>query len=448
MKDQSIGKLLVSSLLILLLSVFTVTSVLSAGHSFSDVNDQTRAKEEIEYLVNEGVINGYRDGTFRPDINISRGQVALIIARSLGLIELDGTIVSDNLGSGFTDVSESSTFYPALITLQGEGIIRGYTGGQFRPDQSITRGEIAIILANAYGLERSSETLSFSDQNPTFNDAIQALYDNGITDGMTETTFGTSANLTRGDFSIFVFRVLTMPDPITVESLEFNEAGDQFDITFSGLPDGADPANLDQDEIVALLDALDLLDTVLIELNGDDVTDVVLPDLNLSTGSDPLDGLTLTVDHANLNDLDATEAGDEVTLTIGDASDTYTILPDPITVESIAFNEAGDQFDITFSGLPDGADPANLDQDEIVALLDALDLLDTVLIELNGDDVTDVVLPDLNLSTGSDPLDGLTLTVDHANLNDLDLDPGDEVTLTIGGASDTYTIANEIVILG
>ena len=431
----------------LLLTVFTTSSILAMGHTFSDIGDDHRSKVEIEYLANEEIINGFPDGTFRPSENITRGQVALIIARSLDLIELDGTLLSHNVGSGFPDVAESTLFYNAVIALQGEGIIQGYPDGTYRPNQFITRGEIANILAAAFDIEKTSHEYTFEDQHPAFNDAIQALYDQGFAFGISEKMFGTSQNLTREHFALFTYRILTSMDPITVDALAFNEAGDQFDITFSGLPAGleaSDVADLDQDDIVSLLTDLDLLDTVLIELNDEDVTSIVLPLLNLSTGADPLDGLTLTVDHANLNDLEATKAGDEVTLTIGDASDTYTILPDPITVDALAFNEAGDQFDITFSGLPAGleaSDVADLDQDDIVSLLTDLDLLDTVLIELNDEDVTSIVLPLLNLSTGADPLDGLTLTVDHANLNDLEATKaGDEVTLTIGGASDTYTI--------
>ncbi|WP_232970496.1 S-layer homology domain-containing protein [Salisediminibacterium selenitireducens] len=358
------------------------------------------------------------------------------MARSLGLMNVSG----HHGETGFNDIPPTSRYFEATNALKNEGIIEGFSDGSFRPDHPITRGEMANIIVEAYDLQRTSETFSFSDQGVSTRDAVQTLYDEGITEGVSETMFGTFSNLKRSDFAIFVFRAM-QEDPITVESIVFNEAGDQFAITFSDLPAGAEVANLDQAGILSVLEALDLLDTVMIEFNGADITAAALEILDLSTGSDPLDGLTLTVDHVNLNDLPDAAEGDEVTLTIGGTSGVYTILPDPITVESIVFNEAGDQFAITFSDLPAGAEVANLDQAGILSVLEALDLLDTVMIEFNGADITAAALEILDLSTGSDPLDGLTLTVDHVNLNDLpDAAEGDEVTLTIGGTSGVYTI--------
>ena len=278
-----------TGLLIVLMTALATTNVFAQGHGFSDVPNNHPAATEIAFLAEEGVVNGYPDGTFRPDAPILRGQVALIMARSLGLIELDGTIITDTVGPGFDDVAETSLFYPALVTLQGAGIVNGYPDGTFRPNENVTRGEIANILAGAYNIERTSTELTFTDQHPAFNDAVQALLDQGISNGTSETTFGTRDTLTRSHFAIFTFRAMALHDdePGLVESIVFNEDGDQFDINFTSLPDGATVANLDQDEIVALLGALDLADTLLIELNDADVTTTVLPLLDLSTGDDP-----------------------------------------------------------------------------------------------------------------------------------------------------------------
>ncbi|ADH98464.1 S-layer domain protein [[Bacillus] selenitireducens MLS10] len=436
MSELSRKKSIIAFFLTAVLIFTSAMGVSAMNLHFSDVGETHRASEEINTLRELGYIEGFSDGSFRPDHNITRGQVALIMARSLGLMNVSG----HHGETGFNDIPPTSRYFEATNALKNEGIIEGFSDGSFRPDHPITRGEMANIIVEAYDLQRTSETFSFSDQGVSTRDAVQTLYDEGITEGVSETMFGTFSNLKRSDFAIFVFRAM-QEDPITVESIVFNEAGDQFAITFSDLPAGAEVANLDQAGILSVLEALDLLDTVMIEFNGADITAAALEILDLSTGSDPLDGLTLTVDHVNLNDLPDAAEGDEVTLTIGGTSGVYTILPDPITVESIVFNEAGDQFAITFSDLPAGAEVANLDQAGILSVLEALDLLDTVMIEFNGADITAAALEILDLSTGSDPLDGLTLTVDHVNLNDLpDAAEGDEVTLTIGGTSGVYTI--------
>ena len=108
-----------------------------------------------------GVISGYQDGTFGPQRNITRAELATILAR-----------FCDTSGSAavldrFTDISHS--WARKYINLAAEaGLVYGYTDGTFRPDQNITRAETIVMVNRILGRSASADTVvkgykTFSD---------------------------------------------------------------------------------------------------------------------------------------------------------------------------------------------------------------------------------------------------------------------------------------------
>ncbi|QOY37189.1 S-layer homology domain-containing protein [Anaerobacillus isosaccharinicus] len=174
--------------------------------SFKDFGENHRAAKEVYTLVEEGVIGGFPDGTFRPDAEVTRAQAALMLARSLGYVNAAGELLVEVDADAFSDLPEGHRAYNAVAALRTNKKIGGFPDGTFRPDANITRGAMAIMVANAYELEATSETNPFTDLGASSAAAVQALYDNKITTGATATTFGTNANIKRSDFSVFTYR--------------------------------------------------------------------------------------------------------------------------------------------------------------------------------------------------------------------------------------------------
>lgn len=116
----------------------------------------------IEWAVDNGVVNGYPDGTFAPDQNVTRGQLAIMLARAAG-VNVDSekpvwnaTPFSDNLGG---------QYYTKAVNWAYEyGILTGFEG-KVRPDDSVTRQEAAAMLGrfaqNFLNLDISSEGMSW-----------------------------------------------------------------------------------------------------------------------------------------------------------------------------------------------------------------------------------------------------------------------------------------------
>ncbi|MCM3788868.1 S-layer homology domain-containing protein [Domibacillus indicus] len=204
-----------------------------AAASFTDVPE--RYKEAVDYLVDNKITLGVSEDKFGTTQSIKRVDAAVMIAKAL---EIE---IADRPDSGFTDVPERAVAY--VDALKAEGIINGKTATTFGSEQSITRGEIALILANAYDLNGTSDK-QFSDVSSRYADAVEALVAAGITKGKTDTTFGTTDAITRGEFAIFLHRAELLPIEKTPAVTSASAVAGQEAVTISGKVANASTASI------------------------------------------------------------------------------------------------------------------------------------------------------------------------------------------------------------
>ena len=150
--------------------------------------------EHMQYM------NGYTDGTFRPDASITRAEASKLLA-SLLVNKIEN---EDHL---FTDVDVSAWYADAVRQMTGFGLVNGYTNGTFKPNAKITRAEFVAILSrlphDAIGTDKS-----FNDVPKTnwAYDAVQtALAQGWISAG---TNFRPNAPITRAETVTILNRVL------------------------------------------------------------------------------------------------------------------------------------------------------------------------------------------------------------------------------------------------
>ena len=103
------------------------------------------ADEYIYACVQAGIINGYSDGTFLPSNNVTRVELAKMIAAAEGL-------TLDASESSFSDVADTHWGLPYIEACVQAGIVNGYTDGTFLPANNVTRAEAAAMIARALGL--------------------------------------------------------------------------------------------------------------------------------------------------------------------------------------------------------------------------------------------------------------------------------------------------------
>ncbi|MED1420735.1 S-layer homology domain-containing protein [Bacillus smithii] len=112
--------------------------------------------------------------------------------------------------AGFKDVN--SRIKGAVNALVAEGIINGVSKDKFDPDAPLTRGAMAKILVNAYNLKDYAKETPFTDLTSTFKPYVEALYGAGITKGK-GSTYGTNEKITRGDFANMLYKAMNIEAP-------------------------------------------------------------------------------------------------------------------------------------------------------------------------------------------------------------------------------------------
>lgn len=146
-------------------------------------------------------INGYPGGFFKPDAPITRAEMATILAK---VAEKEAT------GSGvtFSDVPSSYWGADAIAKVAKMGLMNGYTDGTFKPNQPLTRAEMASLTAM---LSPNSTTSGrgFSDITGHWAQAaIKKAQDIGIMNGYSDGTFRPNSKLTRAEAVTAINRVL------------------------------------------------------------------------------------------------------------------------------------------------------------------------------------------------------------------------------------------------
>ncbi|WP_025785657.1 S-layer homology domain-containing protein [Sporosarcina sp. D27] len=105
--------------------------------------------------------------------------------------------------SGFSDVPKRGAL--AINSLKAAGVINGKTATKFGFEDNVTRGEAALMLQKAFKLEAGDTKNSFTDVSDRYDAAVDALVANKVTSGINDKQFGTGNNIKRGDFAKFLF---------------------------------------------------------------------------------------------------------------------------------------------------------------------------------------------------------------------------------------------------
>lgn len=197
---------------------------LAIAQRFSDIADHW-AKQDIEKAVTAGWVDGYPDGTFRPDKNITRAEFVKMLSAAIHLTpdsETSKLLIQQNayiLERQPEDLkghwlSKQGWAQPALAF--GLIIPTDYKNNKFEPDRPITRLEIAIMAVRALGLvypatQAGINKLPFTDQDQipkSEQGYVQQTVNAGVITGYPNGTFGGNRQATRAEAITMILRVL------------------------------------------------------------------------------------------------------------------------------------------------------------------------------------------------------------------------------------------------
>jgi len=177
------------------------TNVYGKESSSSDtvkVGPQLNRDDHVAYIM------GYPDGTVQPKGEITRAEACTIFFRLLTDSSRDYYFSKTN---DYTDVNAGDWFNNAISTLSNAGIVTGYNDGTFRPNQPITRGEMAKIIANFANLNKG--TKSFTDLSGHWSKTyVELAAGNGWIAGYPDSSFRPDQKITRAETVTMINRVL------------------------------------------------------------------------------------------------------------------------------------------------------------------------------------------------------------------------------------------------
>lgn len=151
------------------------------------------AVDNINQLVALGAINGYSDGSFKPDNTITRAEFATVLVKAFQLTSQDGKTFSDTSGHWAREY---------IATAAAAGVVNGYDVNTFGPDDMITREQMAVMIVKAAKLAPAAAELQFADSGSISvwaEEAIATVTENGIMKGYPDNTIQPQGNATRAE---------------------------------------------------------------------------------------------------------------------------------------------------------------------------------------------------------------------------------------------------------
>lgn len=205
---RRMGAVLMALALVLSMNLTAFAAVEDTG--FADVDADDWYAEAVEYVRDHGIMNGTTATTFNPDGTTSRGQIAAILYRASGSPEVSG-------GTAFTDVADTAYYADAVRWASAHGVVTGYGDGTFRPNNPITRQQLAAILWRYAGSPAPEGGADYADEDTISayaSTAVDWARDTGIISGRDGNRFDPNGRAARAQAAVILHRYDTWEPPI------------------------------------------------------------------------------------------------------------------------------------------------------------------------------------------------------------------------------------------
>lgn len=173
--------------------------------SFTDVSGHW-AEANIKSLASKGIINGFEDGSFKPDNAVTRAEFVTMVVKALGL-----TSTTD---VNFTDVANGSWYEGHIKSAVAANLVSGMPDGSFAPNENIKRQDAILILYRGFeNVLTSGNPVDFADKALISDYALkaaEALSASGIVNGDDTLSFNPHHSTTRAEVAALLERILSL----------------------------------------------------------------------------------------------------------------------------------------------------------------------------------------------------------------------------------------------
>jgi hypothetical protein len=166
--------------------------------TFTDIEGHW-AKEHVMELAKLGIVSGYTDGSIKPNDNITRAEMAVIVVKAVSLEP------AKEINLDFKDKDEIPNWAAGYIqTAVDSGIITGYEDNTFKPSKNLTREEMVVLIIKAFGIEIEEDLTppTFTDVDEIGSWALNFVAKSvklNIVSGYLDNTFKPKRNVTRAE---------------------------------------------------------------------------------------------------------------------------------------------------------------------------------------------------------------------------------------------------------
>ena len=193
----------VLSIVLSLVMVLCMTPMMAfadtSDNGYSDIAGE-KCEGAVNVLSALGVIDGYEDGTYRPDTTISRAELTKIVVTALGVADYASATTSS-----YTDMANAQWAVPYVEYAKNLNLVEGYGNGKFGPSDPITYEQAATLIVRAIGY--TTECNEMNGSWPAIY--IQKATALGIFKNVEGSQYGTGA--TRGDVAVMLYNALDIP---------------------------------------------------------------------------------------------------------------------------------------------------------------------------------------------------------------------------------------------
>ena len=195
---------------------FFVDDVSLDPNTFKDVTFCHWAWQFVEAIFSAGLTAGFPDGTYRPDNPVTRAEMAVFLKKGI-----HGSTYTPPAPDGSHPFSDIAGHWAEawIEDLFDEGFTSGFPDGTYRPDNQVTRAEMAVFLKKA--IHGSAYTSPTPDGSHPFSDIaghwaeawIEDLFDEGITSGFPDGTYRPENTASRAEMAVFLVNAFSLPLP-------------------------------------------------------------------------------------------------------------------------------------------------------------------------------------------------------------------------------------------
>jgi len=182
--------------------------------AFADVPSTNNFYSYICSLRHDGIVDGYPGNVYKPNNFVTRGEMAKFIFLSSNLFNIDPKPLETCAYPNFPDVPVGAPFYKEIMSLRCTGVVSGYPQPPgpniYKPNDFVTRGEMAKFIKNAFGIPTNTTCGNFPDvpDGAPFYQEITSLKCAGIVSGYPQSSgpniYKPNNNVTRGEMAKFI----------------------------------------------------------------------------------------------------------------------------------------------------------------------------------------------------------------------------------------------------